>query len=76
MFGRRRAIGTATSLATNQKQKQHTDCNTKVDEADQREYCVAAANYFAMAVGCAKKSVDQPGCRPNSGAIQPGALAM
>src|SRR5438552_2690612 len=61
MPGQYGVTGSVTDLATYQKQKQHTEHKVKADKADQREQRIAAANYFAVAIGCAKKTIDQPG---------------
>src|ERR1700688_4168595 len=53
--------GSATDLATDQTEKQHTEYEIKADEADEGEHRVAAANDFASAVRRAKEAVDQPG---------------
>src|SRR5271170_3781265 len=61
VYGRYGVTGSVTDLATDQKQKQQTEHRIEADEADQREHRVADANDFAIAVGCTKETVDQPG---------------
>src|SRR4029079_4036027 len=61
MSGHSGVTGSVTELATDQSQKQHAEHKVKADKADQREQRIAVANYFAVAIGCAQKTIDQPG---------------
>src|SRR5262249_35004257 len=61
LYGRYGVTGSVTDLATDQNQKQQTEHKIEVDEADQSEHRVAAADYSAIAVRRVKETVDQPG---------------